>query len=161
MKAWLDQKFADWRGADRAKDLIDFSKYLGIEYGTLNNWMNGTRNPKKENVAKLSEKLGLEAYDVAGFARPGIEGTEPYMVSKFALGWKMFPPDLQRDYEEFFASATSEEVVELFKDVIKTRLSRGKQVASDADDEHDEEPASPQKKSGRKQARLSRRVDGA
>lgn len=70
MKEFLDQKFAEWRNADRAKTIQDFSIYLGVEYGALEHWMSGRRSPRRENVAKLAEKLGIETYDAAGLARP-------------------------------------------------------------------------------------------
>jgi transcriptional regulator with XRE-family HTH domain len=77
MKEWLDNKFAEWRGADRTKTIQDFSIYLGVEYGALEHWMSGRRKPRRENVDKLAERLGLEAYDIAGFARPDGNDADP------------------------------------------------------------------------------------
>ena len=161
MKDYLDREYWKWQAGDRKKNLVLFAEYLDVEYGALSAWMNGTRKPRRENVDRLAEKLGQGAYDAAGLARPDNGDIEPRMISMFTRGWKLFPPDLQRDYEEFFASATSEEVIELFKDVIKTRLARGKRSAVADDDGSDEEPAEPPKSSGRKQSRLLRRADGA
>lgn len=133
MKAFLDREYWKWQAGDRRKNLILFSEYLSVEYGALSAWMNGTRKPNRENVDKLSEKLGLEVYDIAGYARPmNGSGVEPRIYAKFTEGWRKLPPDLQRDIEDFFSTITPEELQDFIADAIRFRREHGRRSADDS-----------------------------
>ena len=162
MKEWLDQKFADWRGTDRTKTIQGFSVYLGVEYGALEHWMSGRRKPKRENVDRLADKLGQEAYDVAGLARPG-NGVEQRVMSKFASSWNKMPPDLQRETEELFETITVEEFAIYLKEIIKRKMGRAVRGASACDENESDEkqPQSrPAKGTRQNKAQLLRRGGG-
>ena len=147
MKDYLDHEFWKWQAGDRDKKLFDFAKYLGVEYGALSAWMNGTRKPRRDNVAKLSEKLGPETYDVAGFARPdgqGIlpPGVAPRVLSKFAASWNDMPDDLRRETEELFGTITAEEFAIFLREIIrrKTACARGESEPDDGELDEDQPP---------------------
>jgi len=162
MKEYLDNQFWKWQAGDRDKRLLDFATYLGVEYGALSAWMNGTRKPRRENVARLSEKLGLEVYDVAGYARPNNGDIDPDLMSTFIQGWRRFPPDLQRDLEELVTTSTDEEAEAIFRRAVQLWRSDQDGVASDdGDDAPSPKVPAPEKGAGRQQARLRRRADGA
>lgn len=140
MKQFLDRKFAEWRGSDRRKNIQDFAIYLGVEYGALEHWMSGRRSPKRDNIAKLSEKLGLEVYDIAGYARPGGNGIEPRVYAKFIRGWNDLPPDLQKEVEEIFSTMTPGDFAEFFKELIGRKLLRSGRGSENAAGEPGEQP---------------------
>lgn len=157
MKAWLDQRFAAWRGADRTKTIQDFAEFLGVEYGALEHWMSGRRNPKRENVARLAEKLGLEAWDAAGFARPRQEGGAQ-VPGKFMDDWRDMTPEQRQELESFFATITAEELLDFLRAAIDVKRKwRGKRNgAGSGDSAPDELPGASQggsilKKIGKRQ----------
>ncbi len=125
MKQFLDRRFSEWRGADRTKTIQDFGVYLGVEYGALEHWMSGRRNPKRENVARLAEKLGLEAYDAAGFARPRRDG-DTQIPDRFVDDWKNLSPEQRQEFEQFFATITAEELLDFLRAAIAVRSRRGR-----------------------------------
>ena len=85
IKEYLDSEYWKWQSGDRKKTLIQFAEYLGVEYGALTSWMNGTRKPRYENVVKLAEKLGPGIYDVTEFARPGAVGDDLPMPPELGI----------------------------------------------------------------------------
>jgi transcriptional regulator with XRE-family HTH domain len=98
MKDFLSREYWKWQAGNRNKKLIQFAEYLGVEYGALSAWMNGTRKPKKDNVAKLSEKLGIEVYDIAGLARPGglAQPVADPDLDFINLNWERTPPEVRK-----------------------------------------------------------------
>jgi transcriptional regulator with XRE-family HTH domain len=74
---WLNKKFEDWserEGGDKAA----FAKWLGIPSTTLSNWLNGGYKPRGENLGKLSNKFGVEVYEILGLSRiPSDEQLRP------------------------------------------------------------------------------------
>ena len=156
MAVYLNEWLTDH---DRAARWL--ARRAGVSHTVVTDMTKG-HVPKLDYLIAVEQAMGVEPGDLVDLAAQIAErsGINQRMVSKFSQGWKLFPPDLQRDYEEFFDSATTEEVIELFKDVIKTRRARGKQPAGD-DALPDEEYGEPPKSSGRKPARLLRRAKGA
>jgi transcriptional regulator with XRE-family HTH domain len=70
-RQFLEMKFLAWQqeiGGRRT--VLEFAEYLGVSQQTVSSWWNNTRQPQGENVRKVSEKLGLEVYDVLGLPRP-------------------------------------------------------------------------------------------
>ena len=68
---YLTQKYLEWQTAEGKRKTIDeFAYYLGVSQATTSAWMNGTRNPNKDNAVGLSKVLGMEIYDVLGIPRP-------------------------------------------------------------------------------------------
>jgi len=71
IKAFLDREYWEWQAGDRNKTIREFADYLGVEYGALSSWMGGVRQPRKENVKLLADKLGDEIYAIMGMIPPG------------------------------------------------------------------------------------------
>jgi hypothetical protein len=85
---WLDNKFLDWqRRQGGSRTASEFAEWLGFGNTTVNQWLNGKREPERGNVYLLALKLGLEIYDVLGMPRPD-EGL--YQVD---VHWHMLKDD--------------------------------------------------------------------
>lgn len=158
MKEFLDREFWKWQNGDRTKTLLQFAEYLSVEYGALSAWMNGARHPKRESVTRLAEKLGLEAWDAAGFARPN-QGETLRVPGKFMDDWKNLTPEQRSEFESFFATITAEELLDFLRAAIDVKRKwRGKRNgAGSGDSAPDGLPGASQggsilKKIGRRQS---------
>jgi transcriptional regulator with XRE-family HTH domain len=68
---FLLDAYAHYVSRTRRRKTTDtqFSMWLGVSPVTYNAWVNGTRKPDLASALKLSDKLGLEVFDVLGFPR--------------------------------------------------------------------------------------------
>lgn len=85
---WLLNKFRDWdKRHEKRQTASEFAEWLGFGNTTVNQWLNGKREPERGNVYLLALKLGLEIYDVLGMPKPD-EGL--YQVD---VHWHMLKDD--------------------------------------------------------------------
>ena len=139
------------------------ARRAGISHTVVTDMTKG-HVPKMDYLIAVERAMEVEPGELINLAAQIEErgGVAPRILSLLAISWKSFPPDLQRNFEDFFTTAeSSEEVVKLFRNAFRERLSRGKPAAADDNDESDEGHAPPRKKSGRQQVCLSRREESA
>ena len=68
---WLEQQYLDWEHlSGHRKTPQQFADYLGISSSLLSHYLSGSREPAQDNLDKIAEKLGDEAYDVLDRPRP-------------------------------------------------------------------------------------------
>lgn len=68
---YLTQKFIEWQAElQQRKTMEEFAKHLKVSRSLLSYWMNGTREPSRENVDKLANVFGAEIYDIMKIPRP-------------------------------------------------------------------------------------------
>ena len=105
---FLNESFIAWMSkAGERKTVSEFAEYLNISRSLLSHYMNGSRNPSKENVHKIAAKLGPEIFDLLGLARP-----DPYLQS-IINGWDDLDEDQRKeliDYAEKLRDANSENI---------------------------------------------------
>jgi transcriptional regulator with XRE-family HTH domain len=69
---WLTKQYIDWMDEQgEIKTQTEFAEWIGIDKVTLSRYIGGRRkNPDKETIKKIADKLGPEIYDTLGLARP-------------------------------------------------------------------------------------------
>jgi len=68
---YLENYYLDWQKEHGRSSIRKFSKWLGIHYSLIDQWMNGKGGkPGPKNLAKLSLKIGPEVYDLLNIPRP-------------------------------------------------------------------------------------------
>jgi transcriptional regulator with XRE-family HTH domain len=71
LSQYLTQKFIEWQGELRQrKTMEEFAAHLNVSRSLLSYWMNGTREPSRENIDKLANVFGAEIYDIMKIPRP-------------------------------------------------------------------------------------------
>ena len=67
---FLVDKYLDYQNQKR-RPVSDneFARHLGVNAGSFNQWINGSRTPDFANAVKLSAKLGPEVFDHLGYPR--------------------------------------------------------------------------------------------
>jgi hypothetical protein len=69
-QAFLVDKFLEYQNQKkRPVSDNEFARYLHVNAGSWNQWINGSRSPDFYNALKMSEKLGPEVFDLLGFPR--------------------------------------------------------------------------------------------
>ncbi len=77
------------------KTIGEFAEYLDISRSLLSHYMNGSRNPSKENASKIAAKLGPEIFDLLGLARP-----DPYLQT-IINGWDDLDENQRKELLDF------------------------------------------------------------
>ncbi len=54
----------------RHRTVSEFAVWLDIPRSLLSRYLNGQRQPSRENVGKIAARLGPEVYDLLGLQRP-------------------------------------------------------------------------------------------
>lgn len=68
---WLENKFIAWMSeTGRHRTVSEFAAWLDIPRPLLSRYLNGQRQPSRENVDKIAARLGPEVYDLLGLQRP-------------------------------------------------------------------------------------------
>lgn len=67
---FLENYYLDWQKKNGRSSIRKFSRWLGVHYSLVDQWMNGKGNPGEKNMAKLALKLGPEVYDIFDKPRP-------------------------------------------------------------------------------------------
>jgi len=72
---WLERQYIEWlQEKGEIASQKEFAEYIGIEPMNLSNYLNAKRKmPDPDSTLKIAEKLGPEAYDVLGLARPDLQ----------------------------------------------------------------------------------------
>jgi hypothetical protein len=71
-KAFLFRQMGLWQAEmGEHKSMVDFAEYLDMPYDSVKQWMGGFQSIPDKHLAKLSEKLGPEIYEVLGVKPPG------------------------------------------------------------------------------------------
>ena len=72
----------------------EFGEMLGVSASTISQWVNGKYPPSAELVPMLADRLGLEVYEVLGYARPEPE------LRYISRNWENLPEDARRQIRE-------------------------------------------------------------
>jgi len=93
---FLERKFLEWQktkgGRRTAKE---FATWLGVPSSTLSTWWSNKSTPTDEKfIRKLSDKLGLEVYDVLGLPRPDAD------LHYLQQAWENIPAAARRAIRE-------------------------------------------------------------
>jgi len=93
--AWLEQKYISWLSeAGHLRTLKDFAGWLGIGNAVLSHYLRGSRKPSADQLEKIADKLGMEAYDLLDQPRP-----DPVLV-KIKTRWDKLNEEQKRKIEE-------------------------------------------------------------
>ena len=66
---WLQAKFESWRYQKGVKKtLTEFASFIGITEQRLLTFLDGSAQPKSDNLACLGAVLGFEIYDLVGIS---------------------------------------------------------------------------------------------
>ena len=93
---YLSNYFLDWQKINGRSSIRNFSKWLGIHYSLVDQWMNGNGKPGPNNLAKLAAKIGPDIYKV-------LEIEPPEIISITHL-----PPEFRERLERALAETNSE-----------------------------------------------------
>ncbi len=95
-KDWFEGKYLEWRNKQpRNKQSVrTFALWLGLKQPTVNNYINGKRTPKGQELDLVAEKLGQDAYQEAGELPPDAR------LMKIIQSW----PLLSEEQRERFAN---------------------------------------------------------
>lgn len=75
---WLQAKFENWRYQNGVrKTLTEFAAFIGITEQRLLAFLDGSEQPKSDNLARLGAALGFEIYDLVGISPSVILDTLP------------------------------------------------------------------------------------
>lgn len=87
---FLLDAYAKYVSRTRRRKTTDtqFAMWLGVSPVTYNAWVNGTRKPDLASALKLSEKLGLETFDVLGY--PRVYAVEDPVLRLIIEGWDRY-----------------------------------------------------------------------
>jgi hypothetical protein len=72
----------------------EMSRWLGVNVGSFNQWINQNRLPGFDNVLKLSVKLGPEVFDIMGYDKAAII-TDPELMF-VANQWKLISEESRK-----------------------------------------------------------------
>ena len=92
---WLEQQYLTWEAqTGHRQTLQKFAEYLGISNSLLSHYLSGSRQPSKESLEKIADKLGDEAYDVLDHPRP-----DP-LLRDIICKWGKLSDDQKREIRE-------------------------------------------------------------
>ena len=88
---WLEQAYLTWAAeSGQRQTLRQFADYLGISNSLLSHYLSGSREPSQENLDRIAEKLGEEAYDA-------LERPRPDPILRAVIGkWGELTPEQKR-----------------------------------------------------------------
>lgn len=94
VKAWMYDRHKEWREGRTQTDssYVLFGKWIGLEDGTIDAYMNGRRRPSGDNLVLIASKLGLGIYDAVGVPRP--TGS----LMRIIVNWESIPEHLREQY---------------------------------------------------------------
>lgn len=125
-KEWLNAKFLEWEKAmPRRQSYSAFSRYLGVKQTTFSQWITGNGVPSLEKAALLSDKLGLEIYDVLGLRRP--DADDPRAALR-AFG---FPPEVADDLAAILAEVLKRSLARMQKNGISKESPEGLEIVKE------------------------------
>lgn len=67
---WFFNKYLDWQRKNGKAPATKFADWLEIKTDICNKYLRGEKQPRGENLKKIADKLGYEAYDILGYLRP-------------------------------------------------------------------------------------------
>lgn len=92
---FLESKFLEWQNNQgERRTVAEFANWIGVKQSTLSMWWNSGVSPSGESVRLLSEKLGLEVYDVLNIPRPNAD------LHYLQKHWDELSPEVQRALRE-------------------------------------------------------------
>jgi len=70
-KDWLNQKFREWeKSQGKSQSYFAFARFLGVSQTTLAAWLDGSAEPRTDDLALIAARLGPEVYTAAGLRQP-------------------------------------------------------------------------------------------
>lgn len=91
---FLVDAYLDYEGKKRRKvSDNEFARWLGVNTGSFNAWINGSRTPDFANTFRLSEKLGPEVFDLLGF--PRVLSSRDQKLRFIAEFWESLDSEMQ------------------------------------------------------------------
>ena len=70
-KEWLNQKFREWEKTQgKSQSYFAFARFIGISQTALAAWMDGTAEPRPDDLTIIAARLGPEIYAAAGQRQP-------------------------------------------------------------------------------------------
>jgi len=92
---WLENYFLDWQKTNGRSSIRKFSRWLGIHYSLVDQWMNGKGGkPGPKNLAKLALKIGPEVYDLLEIPEP------PKFMQLYDAHYDDLPPEAQKQLDK-------------------------------------------------------------
>lgn len=76
----------------------EFARYLGVNVGSFNQWMNGNRLPSYDNSLRLSMKLGPKVFDILGYEYVFVI-TDPELID-ISKRWSLLDHDVREQIIE-------------------------------------------------------------
>lgn len=104
---WINEKYKEYRGDSfgHDKSVTEFAKEIGIEQSLMSQWMRPKGNKakipsSKDNIAKLVNFFGYEAYEALGLPVPGLSHENSKLLFEAAKELSRSSKDLGIDIDD-------------------------------------------------------------